>query len=90
MSQKKYPCTCCGCYTLTESGGSYEICPVCFWEDDALQNRDPSYTGGANHLSLHESRKNYRKIGACEEQFLQHVRKPLPEEMNGDDGGMEK
>lgn len=30
----KYKCPCCGCYTLDERG-AYDICPVCFWEDDA-------------------------------------------------------
>lgn len=31
----KYKCPCCGYYTLDERGG-YDICPVCFWEDDAF------------------------------------------------------
>ncbi len=30
----KLPCLCCGCLTIDERGG-YDICPVCFWEDDA-------------------------------------------------------
>jgi len=30
----KYACPCCGCLTLDERG-EYDICPVCFWEDDA-------------------------------------------------------
>lgn len=30
----KFACPCCGCLTLDERGG-YDICPVCFWEDDA-------------------------------------------------------
>ncbi|MDE6726418.1 MAG: hypothetical protein K2J80_00590 [Oscillospiraceae bacterium] len=31
---KKFVCPCCGCLTLDERG-CYDICPVCFWEDDA-------------------------------------------------------
>lgn len=31
---KKYKCLCCGCRTL-DSRGEYDICPVCYWEDDA-------------------------------------------------------
>ena len=34
MSEKKYKCPCCGYFTLDERG-EYDICPVCFWEDDA-------------------------------------------------------
>lgn len=30
----KCVCPCCGYLTLVERGG-YDICPVCFWEDDA-------------------------------------------------------
>ncbi|MFI5753623.1 CPCC family cysteine-rich protein [Streptomyces sp. NPDC051569] len=28
-----YPCPCCGHRVLDAMPGSYEICPVCFWED---------------------------------------------------------
>jgi len=28
-----YSCPCCGYLTLPERG-AYDICPVCFWEDD--------------------------------------------------------
>ena len=31
---KKYKCLCCGYRTL-DTRGEYDICPVCFWEDDA-------------------------------------------------------
>ena len=31
---EKFACLCCGCLTLDERG-IYDICPVCFWEDDA-------------------------------------------------------
>ena len=82
MSQKRYRCPCCGYYTFTEPCGSYEICPVCYWENDAVQNDNPDYVGGANKCSLNESRNNYKKAGACEERFLPYVRQPLPEEMN--------
>ena len=76
----RFCCPCCGYYTL-ESVGEYEICPVCFWEDDPLQREKPDYEGGANELSLNECRENYKKYGACEERLVSHVRKPLPEEV---------
>lgn len=37
----------------------YEICTVCAWEDDPLQNADPDFKGGANIISLNEARLAY-------------------------------
>lgn len=53
-------CPCCGKYRLDEIG-KYEICPVCQWEDDPLQRKDPTFAGGANKLSLEEARAEYQK-----------------------------
>jgi rubrerythrin len=39
----------------------YEICPVCGWEDDPVQRRDPDFAGGANTLSLNEARREYHE-----------------------------
>jgi hypothetical protein len=76
-----YLCPCCGYLTLPERGG-YDICPVCFWEDDGQDEHDAdTVRGGPNsHLSLNRARKNYFGIGACEERFLENVRPPRPEE----------
>ena len=35
--------------------GTYEICPVCGWEDDPVQGADPDYAGGANAWSLKDA-----------------------------------
>ncbi|MFC5904955.1 CPCC family cysteine-rich protein [Streptomyces zhihengii] len=59
------PCVCCGHLTLSEPPGSYEICPVCFWEDDRVQLRWPDWTGGANRPSLIEAQVNFTDFGAC-------------------------
>ena len=50
MSKIRYPCPCCGYLTLPEEGGSgsFDICPVCRWEDDNGQFRHPEMPGGAN------------------------------------------
>lgn len=75
-------CLCCGCRTLSEAPpGTYEICPVCFWEDDPVQAKDPTYRGGANEVSLVEARVNYQRIGATDERSREHVRSPLPSEL---------
>jgi hypothetical protein len=77
-----YPCPCCGFVTLDERGG-YDICPVCFWEDDGQDDHDTDVVqGGPNgELSLSAGRANFRRIGACEERMLPHVRNPLPNEI---------
>jgi cysteine-rich CPCC protein len=77
----KYSCRCCGFLTLTEAPhGSYEICPVCFWEDDPVQDRDPEYAGGANVPSLNTARENFHAYGAVERRLLQYVRPPRDDE----------
>ncbi len=76
----KYKCPCCGFYTLSERPGSWEICEVCFWEDDPVQREDEAFIGGANDVSLKQARKNYAAFGACEERFTQCVRPPFDHE----------
>ena len=78
---RKYPCPCCGYYTLSEEPpGTYNICPVCFWEDEPLQFTVPTYKGGANGVSLEKAQQNVRVYGWAEERSKEHVRPPLPDE----------
>lgn len=77
-----YPCPCCAFLTISEEPpGTFEICPVCCWEDDNVQFEDPDYTGGANKVSLKQARENFRLLGAISKEFLGRVRKPLPAEV---------
>lgn len=64
---------CCERLTISDPGG-YEICPVCYREDDPAQPRWPTMTAGANGLSLIEGQRNYQRIGACEDVSLRSVR----------------
>ena len=73
-------CPCCGCHTLDPEDSAFEICPVCFWENDPSQIRYPDEPG-ANKISLNQAKKNYEEFGACEERYIEYVRKPLPEEV---------
>ncbi|GAB2572109.1 hypothetical protein Aab01nite_03640 [Paractinoplanes abujensis] len=66
--------------TMAESPGSYEICPVCIWEDDLVQLRWPDFTGGANRPSLIGAQANVKKFGACEQRSVAHVRPPRDDE----------
>ena len=56
-----FKCPVCGQYVFKFGPGSYEICPICGWEDDKAQYEDPTLAGGANHLSLKEYKKQYEK-----------------------------
>ncbi len=77
-----YRCPCCKFKTL-HGRNHYEICSVCFWEDDGQDDQDADIIrGGPNSsLSLTQARANFQKFGACEEDMIPNVRKPLPEEM---------
>ncbi|MEV0535574.1 CPCC family cysteine-rich protein [Kitasatospora sp. NPDC050463] len=75
-----YPCPCCGHLVLDEMPGSYEICPVCFWEDDGVQFRWPTMAGGANKTPLIEAQRNYRDFGACDQRSRKQVRPPTANE----------
>jgi hypothetical protein len=75
-------CLCCGCKTLSERT-AFEICEVCFWEDDGQDDGDANDNrGGPNgSLSLAEARANYLRFGACEEKMVENVRPPRPDEL---------
>ena len=71
--EPRYPCPCCGHLTLLEPG-SYELCAVCYWEDDPNQLRWPNTAQGANAVSLIEAQRAYAEPGAMSAPFLGLVR----------------
>ena len=80
--KSRHPCPCCGFLTLDEQPpGTFAICGVCWWEDDNVQACDPDNDGGANAVSLHQARENFRRFGAVEARFISNVRKPTPDEI---------
>jgi len=58
----------------------YDICDICFWEDDSVQLRWPGLDGGANGPSLIQSQRNFVHVGAMEQRFVELVRKALSHE----------
>jgi hypothetical protein len=81
-NKNRYPCPCCGFLTLTEQPpGTFEVCPVCYWEDDNVQFADPEYSGGANGISLTQARHNFAILGAISQEHVNMTRQPLPEEI---------
>jgi hypothetical protein len=80
--QVSFACPCCNFFTLSEEPpGTFEICPVCKWEDDDVQFYNSNYKGGANEESLNDARQNFKKFGAASLRFVKLVRKPLPDEI---------
>ena len=71
----KYRCFCCGSYSLENDPQkpTFEICSVCYWENDPIQNEKPEYIGGANRISLNQAKNNYYKYGAIDEKFIEYV-----------------
>lgn len=58
------PCPCCGARTIGERA-EYDICKVCWWEDDGQDNKEADIImGGPNYgISLTQGRINYLKFG---------------------------
>ena len=58
------PCPCCGACSLDEPD-EYDICPVCWWEDDGQDNHNADrVNGGPNYqLSLTQARLNFLTHG---------------------------
>ena len=53
----KQLCACCGKSMV----GFYEICGICGWQNDDIQNEDPDFDGGANEMSLNEAKQAYKE-----------------------------
>ncbi len=66
-------CPCCDYFTLSERA-NYDICPICFWEDDGLAIDQLDVPSAPNSgLTLREARNNFIKFGACEKAMIENV-----------------
>ena len=81
MQTPSVRCLCCGSLTLSAQG-TFELCPVCWWQDDGQDEGDADVVrGGPNGLlSLTAARTNFRSCGASDPCFQSHVRAALPAE----------
>lgn len=57
---ESHKCPICGKYEF-EHRNCMDICDICDWCDDAVQEDNPDYKGGANKMSLNEARKAYKE-----------------------------
>ena len=71
MASPLLQCACCDRFSLTD--GDWEICPVCFWEDDGLGIGEPDEESGPNHITLRQARANFASFGACDRKVLPKV-----------------
>lgn len=75
--EEKYYCPCCGYNTLTEEPpGTYQLCPICLWEDDREQFNNPDKKTGSNPVSLHQAKLNFQRFGACHVDVSEFVIQP--------------
>jgi len=72
VPERRHQCPCCDYYTLAQRA-SYEICPVCYWEDDGQDMDGLDVVSGPNHITLREGRANFASIGACDQAALSLV-----------------
>jgi hypothetical protein len=65
---KRSRCPCCG-YPTLGARGEYEICRICWWEDDGQDDADADvFRGGPNQgYSLTQARENFRRFGVMYE-----------------------
>jgi hypothetical protein len=68
-------CLCCGFKTLSKPE-AFELCEVCWWQDDGQDDTDADEVRGTVNgtLSLSEARRNFQSFGAADQRFVSHVR----------------
>ncbi|MEP3890414.1 MAG: CPCC family cysteine-rich protein [Hellea sp.] len=76
---KLYACPCCGANSLTERG-EWDICPICWWEDDGTDNEEASlyFSGPNNGLQLTAARINFIEHGIYNPDRKDLLEKALP------------
>ena len=80
ITMAKWTCFICGHKTL-DSRCDWDICPVCFWEDDTYVHENKDESSPANGgLRVSEAQANYVVFGCCSRDCLPHVRSPSLDE----------
>ena len=66
MIEGSYQCPCCDYFTL-HGRGSFDCCPICYWEDDGTDLDRMDEVSTAHHITLRQARRNFEKLGACDQ-----------------------
>lgn len=56
----KNSCPTCGYLTLDERS-AYDICSICFWEDDGIDDFEMNKNSGPNNMTLKEGREIFQE-----------------------------
>jgi hypothetical protein len=81
LNPEKYTCPCCGYKTHSREVSAWDLCHVCFWENDLICLDDPNKISGANKISLIQAQQNFITFAACDESAKAHVRPPKSDEV---------
>lgn len=72
--KRRFFCVVCG-YNTLETQHDWDICPICYWEDDVVGDVDT--TSSANEgMWISEAQANFTKFGAVSERLRSYVRPP--------------
>lgn len=82
LEPKRFQCACCENFTIKGYTINYynNPCPVCYWQNNIEQNNNPMLVSKENDISLVEAQKNYKLIGAINEDSLSKTRAVLETE----------
>lgn len=79
---KLITCPCCGYKTITDT---YDICEICNWENDPVQEKYPDWKIGANGIPLRQAQQNFIKYGNCDGIEEKYAGEPLSEFVHDSD-----
>jgi len=69
----RHKCLCCNYLSLLTKD-DFEICEICYWEDDPL-TKEVNKISSINHgLTLEDAKKNFVKFGAVEQKYIDQVK----------------
>jgi hypothetical protein len=71
-------CPCCGHRSIT---GTFDICSICYWEHEPVQEADPEDDGGPNRVGLRQAQRNYAALRVSDPRHAKSVRPPLDHEI---------